>query len=543
MDFVDVLLPLESADSYVNGRTKVEDFMFVDIDVINSLINPYTYYILGPKGCGKTLYAAYMCAEVRTNTKSKCYKIDVSDYGKLIEMKKAHMLDFTAYLTMWKFILLEKFLLAIDPDGISFFNRNKQYKEIQSSVSHFFDFDVTADIFNPVTLIDSFDKQEELSHYLSSNASASGETTVLSQRTGASVGMEMGGTTKEAIKTASQMNKVSSVYTDTWTRAIYAFKELVSSISFKRNHFLFVDGLDVRPNEIDAIEYGECIGSLVRAVYDINTTIFTKTDVRNDCLFKIIALTRTDIFLKSQLVNVTSCICDNSVELDWAYPSESEFEYSNLYRMINRILGGKKGSVPSPIDQYFNFIVNDYEKAVKASLYMQRFTRLRPRDFVRMLRIIQQECKNRNICNPNEDVMKSNYVKNQFSNYYIEQVKSEMLFQYNQEEQNLIISFIRSLRRSVFTEMSFNTMHSHFMQTNAIFKEILNDRRKVLDVLYTLDIIGWKEVYKGKTKIHWHYREIKAIDEVGRMPWEQIDNANELAFILHPGIRRYVVIS
>ena len=93
--------------------------------------------------------------------------------------------------------------------------------------------------------------------------------------------------------------KDSLIYIDTWMRSINEFCKVIENIAFKYNHFLFIDGLDVRPREIDAKEYGECIGALVRAVYDINTKILGNMNRKDKNDFKIIALTRTDIFLFS----------------------------------------------------------------------------------------------------------------------------------------------------------------------------------------------------------------------------------------------------
>ncbi len=76
-----------------------------------------------------------MCAEKRRNTKSKAHTIDVGDYGKLIAMKTSNHLDYTAYLTMWKVILIQKFLLGIDASEISFLGRTKNFKEIQNVIS------------------------------------------------------------------------------------------------------------------------------------------------------------------------------------------------------------------------------------------------------------------------------------------------------------------------------------------------------------------------------------------------------------------------
>ena len=267
-NFVDITLPTESADGYYMNRqrNKVDDFIYIDEEWYAKLLDPNTFYILGPKGSGKTLYAAYMCAEIRNNTISCSHTIDVGDYGKLIAMKTSNHLNFTDYLTMWKVIILQKFLFGLQPDEISFWGRSKNFKEIKETISEYFGYDVSDDSFNPITVIDSCDKQNEVTSYLHSQISV--DTTI--KAAGADTKTEA----KNKHSTLKKIERVSLSYTDTWMRAINEFKKTIEKITFKYNHYLFIDGLDVRPREIDPKEYSECIGALVRAIYEINTKIF-----------------------------------------------------------------------------------------------------------------------------------------------------------------------------------------------------------------------------------------------------------------------------
>ena len=43
----------------------------------------------------------------------------------------------------------------------------------------------------------------------------------------------------------------------------------------------------------------------------------------------------------------------------------------------------------------------------------------------------------------------------------------------------------------------------------------------MLDILYSLDIVGWKERILYHTNVHWHYREVKAIDEMYKAQLQQ----------------------
>ena len=542
--FVDIQLPTEAADGYYMNKQKerVEEFIYIEPEWYEKLFDPNTFYILGPKGSGKTLYAAYMCAQIRNNTVSRSHKIDVGDYGKLIAMKLANHLSFTDYMTMWKVILLQKFLFGISAEEITFWKRDRSIKEIHDTISKHFGYDVTDDTFNPINFIDSCGKQAEVTNYLHGQLGGSlGRTNDLSSATLSSI-VEAKEEEKNTETKDHKVERVAMIYTDTWMRSINEFKKTLESISFKYNHYLFIDGLDVRPKEIDAREYSECIGALVRAIYEINTKLLGNMDRRDGKDFKIIALTRTDIFLNSELVNVTSCISDNCIELDWTYSNEKEFVYSNLYRMMNRVLGWDGKAKELPLEEYFSFKLDiPSVRPISAAMFIQRQSRLRPRDVVVMLNIIQKECKKRGIPNPDKSVFASQSFVTAYSKYYADQIKSEMMFQYSSEEIKDIFQLVKMIRYDTFGENEFERVFRKYIGSNPRFLKLFPDHRSILNALYSLDMIGWKENYAGRFNIHWHYREVKAIDETYRMPWERMELARNVTLLIHKGVSKSVL--
>lgn len=538
-NFVDIRLPTEAADGYYMNKNKklVENFIYIDPDWYSQLFDPNTFYILGSKGSGKTLYAAYMCAEMRNDTVSKFHTIDVSDYGKLIAMKMSNHLNFTDYLTMWKVILLQKLLLGLNPSEISFWGRARNFQVIQNTISEYFGYDVSGDSFNPITVIDNYGKQIEVTDFLNNQV----DTSISSPIKATSFSFKNGIEEKVAQSSGKSIEKTVSNYTDTWLRSINAFIKTLEKISFKHNHFLFVDGLDVRPKSIDAKEYGECIGALVRAVYELNMKVLGNMNLKDGHEFKIIALTRTDIFLNSDLVNVTSCINDNCVELDWTYTNEKEFKYSKLYRMMNRVLGwdGKNPSMPS--DKYFGFTLPyPAKRPLQADMYIQRLSRLRPRDIVVLLQFMKKECITKKIKNPNVDIFDSPEFISNYSNYYTDQVKSEMMFTYSGEEIKSIFELIKTVRRDSFWEREFKVVFEQYCASNPLFSSMFKTHRQFIDCMYSLDVIGWIESYYG-TKTHWHYREVKAIDELYKFPWEQFDKAYRAKLLIHRGATKHIL--
>ncbi len=461
-------------------------------------------------------------------------------------MKEQHHLDFTDYLTMWKFLLLQKFLFSISADEISLFGRKQSYKEIQDNIKVYFGYDITKDSFNPVTILDNREAQLRVSEYLHATNTASVDIApiVLSSK------YEQGDNQEQTQTAGQSITREVMRYEDTWLRSIDAFRETIENIRFKNNHFLFVDGLDVRPNQIDAQEYTECIGALVRAVYDINAQLFGTLETRGKSMFKIVALTRTDIFLDSNLVNVTSSINDNCVNLDWSYSNEREFEYSNLYKMMNRLLGWNGESVIKPIDRYFSFTM-PFQNNLKASVYIQRLTRLRPRDVVVLLKLIQDECKKRKLDNPDGTVFSAYYLESSYSDYYAAQVKSELIFKYGSEDIKKIFELTKMIKEIKFGEKYIKELFEKYCENNSSMKVMFQNHRAFVDLMYTLDIIGWQEERRMKKKlkpgertpvdVHWHYREVKAIDESGRFPWDQFENANHPHLIIHIGARKHIV--
>lgn len=241
------------------------------------------------------------------------------------------------------------------------------------------------------------------------------------------------------------------------------------------------------------------------------------------------------------MVNVTSCINDNCVELDWTYGTERDFKYSKLYHLLNRVLGNSRSNTIDFVEQYFNFDTKlARKKPILASMYIQRLSRLRPRDVVVLLKLIQNDCKARNIVNPDATIFQSGDFQAKYSKYYTDQVKSEMMFKYTNDQINDIFGFLRTIRQPTFSEKEFVEALEKYSSINANISHIFPDYHELLNSLYSLDILGWQESVSGYIKLHWHYREVKAIDETYRVPWEELAIANDVRFVVHRGASKHL---
>ena len=115
------------------------------------------------------------------------------------------------------------------------------------------------------------------------------------------------------------------------------------------------------------------------------------------------------------------------------------------------------------------------------------------------------------------------------------------MFVYSSEEIKDIFQMVKTLGQEAFTEEDLKKAFEKYISNNQKFTLLFPNYRSLLDKLYSLDLIGWSEKYKNQLKLHWHYREVKPIDESYRMPWEQIDIAEAVKFIIHRGVCKNIL--
>lgn len=117
-----------------------------------------------------------------------------------------------------------------------------------------------------------------------------------------------------------------------------------------------------------------------------------------------------------------------------------------------------------------------------------------------------------------------------------------MMFSYSNDIIKSIFNLIKVIKTDTFSEEEFKTIYDHHCNSHEEFSDVFVNHRAVLDVLYSLDIIGWIEkAAPWRKNIHWHYREVKAIDETYQLPWGRFDCATDAHLIIHRGACKHIV--
>lgn len=508
MDYRKLIFPFDEAENYFLPNNK-EHFnkMFYKDNNYEKLLQPTTYYLIGDKGSGKTAYSAYFCNNNFQNIKSKRFEISVDDYCKIIQMKNEGKLNYTHYFTLWKAILLIKLFSTISENEISFFG-SKAFQRIKKLLDDYKFTEISADSFSPFSFIDN-------------------EAFVASVDSGIN---RNGASMKGSIKTSSEAKRSieKQVYIDSWVKFINEIECEISSLRLKNHHYLFVDGIDTRPEDISYSEYKDCVYPLVRAVYDLNCNLFAKIKDRKKGRLQIVLLTRLDIFIKSGLSNPGSKIADNAAFLNWCNENENEYKNSELYNLVNNIIKAASDDTEIKWESLFNFKI----QGNASFIYLLRHTTCRPRDYVKVLKIIKEQCIKENTNKPSAQIIQSDAFNRAYSTYYVDSLKTGLHFFYSEDEVNAIFSFLKAFRKIKFTYSSFKTSFES-VNEKEILRKTFSSAEELLTLMFDNNFICYIE---SEGIYRWHYKEISISDYNYTIPADAFLPNSKFKF--HPALEK-----
>lgn len=296
-----------------NYSLKNNKNMFNDVFVKNSfledIIAPNNYFLIGEKGTGKTAYSVYLSNNQYKNHKSLLNFISATDYDKFYNLKKEKCLTLTDYEGIWKVILLLLISSGISEKDInSSLLTASPLKNLLKAIDDYY-----LNAFHPevITALKIIDQSKLAAELICKYSKIEG----------------INETKLEFTESRFQMNLY---YIER------NFSEALKKTKLNKNINLFIDGIDIRPDNIPYQDYIECIRGLVNACWNLNTSLFANIKDSKGRL-KIMLLLRPDIFSALNLQNATNKLRDNSVYLDWRTTYQN-YENSYLYKVSENIL-------------------------------------------------------------------------------------------------------------------------------------------------------------------------------------------------------------
>lgn len=503
MKYIDIDFPYDEAENYLQSgnKEKMKKFFYKG-DVYEKLKRQTTYFLVGDKGSGKTAYSVYFCNnQIEGSIKSKFYQISVDDYNKIIQMKLEHKLNYTHYITLWKAVILIKICLSIDAQEISVFGK-MGYKKITDLLKKYKFTNFTIDSFSPMEFMDS----SEFSQDIDLNLEKSGIKSKIGQ----------------SRKVSNQVSVQQNIYIDNWVTFINEITEEISKLRLTNTHYLFIDGIDIRPSDIDFISYSECVYPLIRAVYEINASIFSKIKDRNKGRLQVILLTRLDVFLQAGLSNPGSKLQDNCAYIDWN-TKEEEYENSNIYTVVNNMISQQHNGMDWK--SFFNYPIKRGHDSFDSFIYFLRLTTGKPRDFVRALRIIQELCK-KNKCEPSASLIEGDEFQKAYSTYFVDKTRSALSFTYKKSEIDALFEFLRTIGKR-----SLNKSELYRIYENYIYKDYLDSSfinlSGLVKVLFDNDMICIKE---PSGAFRWKFKETSIASYDYNLPIDSLPDKTIILF-------------
>jgi hypothetical protein len=481
--------PFNDAVNY-RSRQEKEFFsrIFLRTDDLQSCLKPSVYYLIGEKGSGKTAYAAYLESNDVEETRCKLSTMTETQYKRFITLKKRGQLEYSDYANIWRPMLLNMVAQALVQKSKGFFESvTGKFDILEEEIERF-----NKDALNPEVEV-AFEMVNESADSLSLGYEKVGKA-------------ELRDSTKATEKTEIIRHHLLEKET--------RLKQALADLKLSRNHVLFVDGVDYRPEEVPYNDYLNCVKGLGEAVWQLNTEFLG--NIRDSKgRIKIVLLVRPDVFHKLNLYNSNSRLRDNAVLLEWS-TTEAALRSSQLYEATGKYFSSQQSAfVPAveAADQYLR--AGDNNSIFRRLL---RTTFQKPRDvltFIRIARKVSIRRLSRGGSNRFESdiVRHADYTK-EYSDYLLGEVRDYADFYMEQEDFFLYIKFFQYLNgKGEFTFDEFASAYERFKRwisgESVRATEYLRDAEALLQFFFDVNIIGYREDMGDEQEkfVHFSFRE------------------------------------
>ncbi|HEE5437939.1 P-loop ATPase, Sll1717 family [Acinetobacter baumannii] len=466
--------------------------LFIKDHHLDKLCEPNISFLIGEKGTGKTAYSIYLSNNNYKNHYATTKYIRETDYATFIKLKKENHLTISEFTSIWKVIILliiSKQVIDNEGDNIlsKLFNYNK-FSVIQDVIEEYY-----YSAFNPeIGQAISFAEQSKIAaELLSKIAVLKGEESLQ----------------KNFTENRLQLN------------LFYIqkkFEEGLSQLKLNKNHIIFIDGIDIRPHNIDFESYLDCIRGLGNAIWELNNDFFPSIKGSKGRL-RAVMLIRPDIFESMGLHNQNTKIRDNSVYLDWRTEYGS-YRNSMLFEVIDHLFSSqqdnkilKKGETWNLYFPWDTPNVNIPLTTPSSFIYLLRWSYYRPRDILTLLSILQENLKNSSEKSKItfSDIEDANF-KRKYSNYLLGEVKDQLSFYYTLDDYELFLKFFDFLSgmdkfNYDFYSAAYSKLIDHIESLNKEIPQFMATKNDFLQFLFDLNVICYIETGEKDHKRHFHW--------------------------------------
>lgn len=505
----------------INYKTKDDkqffSKIFLQTNHLRESLAPSIYYLIGEKGTGKTAYAVFLANNSIDDSRCKLTTMTETQYKRFIELKKQGKLSYSDFANIWRSMLLLIVSQMIVEKSKSFYHTfTGKFSKIEKAVKTWNDKALNPEVESAFEALVS----DELAVKFKND----------------NVG-EAGGTQKNQETEKVSVIKHHLLQTET------VLKEAIIDLKLSKNHILFIDGIDYRPEGVPYSDYIECIKGLAEAAWQLNTEFFGNIKDAKGRV-KIVLLVRPDVFQKLNLYNSNSRLHDNSVLLNWS-TTEREFEDSQLFEVSGRYFSHQQKSTSIDEKTAWHNYFNGKENSSTVFRRLLKNSFQKPRDiftFIKIARQHQVEAKKGSLTVFDDSLLTSPRFTKEYSEYLLGEVKNYASFYLSSADFAIYLKIFQYLNgKSRFSLAQFEEAFQKFSQWVAgeevKNKDYLRDAESLLQFLYEVNVVGFHETASKDNQdfYHWAYRE-RTINNFS----PKVKTSGEL--ILNPGIAKAIDI-
>jgi adenylate kinase family enzyme len=470
---------------------KMFEKFFTRTNDLHELVKPHKYFLLGDKGTGKTALSVYLSNSDFQNTSSSLSYIRETDYLKFVTLKKEKHLSLSDYQDIWKvilYILIAKQIQSKERDNV-IFSKFSKFKPLKDAIEDFYKKAFSPEIIYALNFVEDSRRAAEILHEY----------------------FKVGAESTKSESFSESRFQINILYIQK------QFETALSSLNLESNHIIFIDGIDIRPRNVEYEEYLECVKGLVSAVWSLNNDFLANIKGSKGRL-KVVLLLRPDIFASLGLQNLNNKIADNSVLLDWktTYP---KYRNSDIFKMIDNIINSQQSKFEEhgkSWDFYFPYETKVFGKSEDSFISFLRFSMFKPRDIISMLNILQENFKNdenRKFPVFIESDFSNTEFRNKYSEYLLGEIKDFLAFYHSDKDYELFLKFFEFLNGKTkfnYDEyiVAFDDFADYVEKNDVDIPIFFESSDNFLQFMYQLNVICYIEDTENSAPfIHWCFRE------------------------------------
>jgi hypothetical protein len=462
--------------------------IFLRDSFLETILESKRYFLIGEKGTGKTAYAVLLANSEYNNTASSVRSLNSTDYDKFIRLREQKFKYVTSYSDAWKVILL---LLACDhikaaDVGEGILAKFGKFRALQDAIDEYYLSAFSPEVVNALEFVENAEAAASLvSKYAKLEAKI-----------------------QETSKEQDHGFQVNLLYLER------QFRDAIGSIRLAKNHILFIDGIDIRPEEISYLTYIECLRGLAQATWYLNTEFFENIRGSKGRI-KIVLLLRPDILNQLGYQNLNAKVRDNGLVLDWR-TAYRDYRGSKIFRLIDGILGKQQSidvaSNPGRTwDHYFPYELANLRLAGQTDnpfIGFLRYSFYRPRDVIQYVLMMQEYAK---LHQHNKDSFAKSTFENcqaSYSDYLLGEVRDHLGFYYTTVDFDELTGFFKYIKgASRFSWAEFEAAYNRYKSgRKAVTLTALNEGpESFLQFLYSLNVIGYDEISVNQDEVFTHW--------------------------------------